>query len=152
MGKKFEQSVFGEDYYQWERHKELENTYKAARLNNYPIGHSRGGRERWYSKGSLVLDMLRDILGDEEFGATMKFYLEEHPYQIAETNDLLQAIRKTTGRSLEWFFEEWIYRGGEPLYEVKYETISKSSGKSETRIRIDQVHQQDALTGLLKCP
>ena len=150
--KKFEQSVFGEDYYQWERHKELENTYKAARLNNYPIGHSCGGRERWYSKGSLVLDMLRDILGDEEFGATMKFYLEEHPYQIAETNDLLQAIRKTTGRSLEWFFEEWIYRGGEPLYEVKYETISKSSGKSETRIRIDQVHQQDALTGLFKMP
>ncbi len=129
--------MFGEDYYQWERHKELENTYKAARLNNYPIGHSRGGRERWYSKGSLVLDMLRDILGDEEFGATMKFYLEEHPYQIAETNDLLQAIRKTTGRSLEWFSKNGYIEAASPFMKL--------STKLSPRARANRKHESELI-------
>lgn len=150
--KKFEQSIFGEDYYQWERHKELQDTYTAARSNNFGVGHGRGGRERWYPKGSLVMDMLRDILGDKEFKATMQFYLESHAYETAETNDFLQAIRKTTGRSLEWFFEQWIYRGGEPHYEVSYETIINQSGVEETRIQVDQIHPTDAVIGLFRMP
>ncbi len=150
--KKFEQHVFGEDYYQWVRDKELEDTYTAAQLNNFGVGHGRGGRERWYPKGSLVMDMLRDILGDKEFGATMKFYLESYPYQTAETNDFLQAIRKTTGRSMEWFFEQWIYRGGEPHYEVSYEILTGNSGAAETRVQVDQIHATDALIGLFKMP
>jgi len=150
--KKFEQSVFGGDYYQWERHKELQDTYTAAKANNFGVGHGRGGRERWYPKGSLVMDMLRDILGDEEFRATMKFYLESHPYTVAETSDFVQAIRKTTGRSMEWFFEQWIYRGGEPFYEVCYEPVTNLGGASETRIKVDQVHPQDDLIGLFRMP
>jgi len=150
--KKFEQHIFGEDYYQWVREKELEDTYTAAQRNNFGVGHGRGGRERWYPKGSLVMDMLRDLLGDKEFKATMQFYLESYPYQTAETNDFLQAIRKTTGRSMEWFFEQWIYRGGEPHYEVSYEILTNNSEAKETRIQVDQIHPTDALIGLFKMP
>jgi aminopeptidase N len=152
FAKKFEQHVFGEDYYQNIRHTELQDTYTAARRNRFGVGHGSGGRERWYPKGSLVMDMLRDILGDKEFGAVMKFYLESHPYETAETNDFLQAIRKTTGRSMEWFFEQWIYRGDEPHYEIAYEQIVNNAGQAETRIQVDQIHQTDALTGLFKMP
>jgi len=149
--KKFEQHVFGEDYYQWERHKELQDTYRAAGINSFSVGHSRGGRDRFYPKGSLVMDMLRDVLGDKEFGATMAFYLQHYPYQTAETNDFLQAIRKATGRSLEWFFEQWIYRGGEPFYEISYEELPRLTGK-ETRINVKQIHATNELTGLFKMP
>ncbi|MBE0639581.1 MAG: hypothetical protein IH598_13775 [Bacteroidales bacterium] len=149
--KKFEQHIFGEDYYQWERHKELEDTYRAALSNNFGVGHGRGGRERWYPKGSLVMDMLRDVLGENEFRATIGYYLESYPYQTAETSDFLQAIRKTTGRSLEWFFEQWIYRGGEPQYEVSYEQVNKIVGR-ETRIKVEQMHPTDQLIGLFKMP
>ncbi|NCC73902.1 MAG: hypothetical protein EOM06_10940, partial [Sphingobacteriia bacterium] len=149
--KKFEQHVFGDDYYQWERHKELQDTYRAAGINSFSVGHSRGGRERFYPKGSLVMDMLRDVIGNKEFGATMAYYLQHYPYQTAETNDFLQAIRKATGRSLEWFFEQWIYRGGEPFYEICYEELPRLAGK-ETRIKVEQIHATNELTGLFKMP
>ena len=150
--KKFEQHIFGEDYYQNIRNQELADALEASTHDNYAVGHSSGGRNRWYPKGSLVLDMLRDVMGEDEFKAAIKFYLESHPYQVAETNDFLADIRKSTGKSLEWFFEEWIYRGGEPSYEVSYEQLANNSGVKQTRISVSQVHKTDDLIGLFKMP
>ncbi|MBK7173564.1 MAG: hypothetical protein IPH84_10095 [Bacteroidales bacterium] len=150
--KKFEQHIFGEDYYQEVRNKELQETLDAGMKDAYPVGHSMGGRDRWYPKGSLVLDMLRDVLGDEEFKASIKLYLETFPYQTAETSDLLQCIRKATGQSLEWFFEEWILHGGEPSYQVSYEEIKNKTGQDETRIMVEQRHETGKLIGLFKMP
>ena len=145
--KMFEKHVFGDDYYQQVRNRELMDALEGSRKNNYSVGHSRGGRERIYQKGSLVMDMLRDILGDREFRAVMQFYLESHPYETAETNDFLQAIRKVTGRSMEWFFEQWIYRGGEPEYEISYEQLP-----GEVRVNVEQVHETNEITELFDMP
>ncbi len=150
--KKFEQHIFGEDYYQDVRNKEILDALDASTHDNFAVGHSSGGRNRWYPKGSLVLDMLRTVLGDSSFKAGIRLYLESHPYQLAETNDFLTAIRKASGQSLEWFFDEWIYRGGEPSYEVKCEPVTSGNGNKETRISVDQVHKTDDLIGLFKMP
>jgi hypothetical protein len=152
FAKKFEQQIFGEDYYQDIRNKEITETFEAATHDNFAVGHGSGGRARWYPKGSLVLDMLRDVLGENEFKASIKLYLESNPYKVAETTDFLAAIRKATGRSLEWFFEEWIYRGGEPSYEVNFEQVTNNTGGKEIRISVDQVHKTDDLIGLFKMP
>ncbi len=145
--KMFEKHQFGEDHYQTIRNTELLDALEGSAKNNYSVGHSWGGRERIYQKGSLVMDMLRGIMGDREFKAVMKYYLENHPYQTAETNDLLQAIRKVTGRSMEWFFEEWIYRSGEPEYKIAYEQLP-----GEVRLEVAQIHKQDEITGLFTMP
>lgn len=145
--KMFEKSVSGEDYYQSIRNQEMLNAFEGTVKNNYSVGHSQGGRERIYQKGSLVLDMLRDILGDMEFKAVIKNYLESYPYQTAETSDFLQSIRKVTGRSMEWFFEEWIYRGGEPEYEISYEQLPE-----KVRVDVKQIHQTNEITGLFRMP
>jgi aminopeptidase N len=146
-GKMFEKHVFGADYYQNLRNLEMLDAFEGSRKNNLSVGHSRGGRERIYQKGSLVLDMLRDIMGDREFKAVMKYYLETYPYQTAETNDFLQAIRKVSGRSMEWFFEQWIYRGGEPEYEISHEQLP-----GEVRVDVEQIHEKNDLTGLFEMP
>jgi aminopeptidase N len=150
--KKFEQSVFGEDYFQNVRNTELLDTYMAAKRNNFGVGHASGGRERFYPKGSLVMDMLRNVMGAEEFKLSIKNYLETFPYQTAETSDFLQTIRQTTGRSMEWFFEEWIYRGGEPVYKVNYEKVTNENGIPETRIYVEQTHETNDLIGLFRMP
>ncbi|MEI6062331.1 MAG: M1 family metallopeptidase [Bacteroidota bacterium] len=150
--KKFEQHIFGPDYYQDVRNKELAETFEAATHDNFSVGHSSGGRVRWYPKGSLVLDMLRDVLGENEFKASIKLYLEGNPYQVVETSDFLAAIRKATGQSLEWFFEEWIYRGGEPSYDLNYLQVTNAGNVAETRVSVDQVQKTDDLIGLFKMP
>ena len=49
-----------------------------------------------YPKGSLILHMLRRMLGDEEFFRSLAHYLRSHMYGIADTQDLVHAIMETT--------------------------------------------------------
>jgi aminopeptidase N len=72
-----------------------------------------------YEKGGLVLHMLRRELGDELFWGGVSEYLTSHAYGIVETNDLQRALEKISGRSLERFFDSWVYRPGHPELKVK---------------------------------
>ncbi len=149
--KMFEKSVFGEDYYQNVRRDEWTETMEAEAKDKYPTGHSQGGRARWYPKGSLILDMLRNVMGDENFKASIKYYLEHYPYQDAETSDFLRSILYATGLSMDWFFEEWIYRGGEPEYEVSYKPVTINQ-KVKTQITVRQIHPVSETIKYFKMP
>jgi len=118
--KLFEKQLYGEDYYQWERIKETTITLNASVLDNYAVASSLGGVARWYQKGSLVLDMLRDEMGDEDFKKSITAYLKKFAYKESWTPDLKKTIYETTGRSMDWFFEQWIERGGEPYFQIDY--------------------------------
>lgn len=73
-----------------------------------------------YEKGSLVLHMLRYTLGEEAFWGSLTHYLTANRHQVVETVDLERAIEAATGRNLQAFFQQWIYKGGHPDYEVTY--------------------------------
>jgi aminopeptidase N len=72
-----------------------------------------------YEKGSLVLHMLRRTLGDAAFWKGVGDYLAQHEFSIVETNDLQRALEAVSGRSLERFFDQWVYRPGHPVLKVK---------------------------------
>ncbi len=152
FAKIFEKNIFGEDYYQWERDKELIRTFNAAKSNNNPVSHSFAGTDRWYPKGSLVLDMLRNIMGDTLFHTALKYYTEKNAHQVVETYDFKKAIRESTGMSLDWFFDEWIMHGGEPHYKVDYSAIKDLENNSFTLVNIKQIHKVDNLIRYFKMP
>jgi hypothetical protein len=62
-----------------------------------------------YDKGAWVLQMLRELLGDEAFFAGARAFLERHRYAIATTDELREALESTSGRDLRPYFEQWIY-------------------------------------------
>jgi aminopeptidase N len=72
-----------------------------------------------YEKGGLVLHMLRRELTDDVFFAGVKAYLERHAFGIVETNDLMRALEEVSGRSLERFFDHWVFRPGHPELTAK---------------------------------
>ncbi|MBL8265380.1 M1 family aminopeptidase, partial [Steroidobacter sp.] len=65
-----------------------------------------------YIKGSLVIHMLRRIVGDEDFYRALNQYLKTHALGNVEARDLQAAFESTTGRDLNWFFNDWIIGGG----------------------------------------
>lgn len=150
--KVFEKSIFGDDYYQGIRNDELTQTFEAARKNNYPVGGTQGGVQRIYQKGSLVLDMLRDVMGEKEFRDAVKHYLEKYGFNYAETSDFVRCVYDVTGKPYNWFFDEWVYRGGEPTYKVSYVVSDDTLGNRNTRVQVWQVHETNELTGLFKMP
>jgi aminopeptidase N len=71
-----------------------------------------------YSKGALVMAMLKKHLGPQRFWAVINRYLTRHAYGNATSDDLRRAVLDATGENLDWFWNQWIYQAGHPELTV----------------------------------
>lgn len=147
----YEEHVFGKDYYSWARRNAVNSAIEASKTDKYPIACSTAGTTRHYPKGAHVLHMLKYVVGRDEYNKAIKYYLNKHKYQNVDSEDLLIAFHEALGVSLDWFWEEWVYRGGEPAYNVNYKTITDDKGQA-TLISVDQTHTRSSVVGLFKMP
>ncbi|MBI3400834.1 MAG: hypothetical protein HY048_05380 [Acidobacteria bacterium] len=88
----------------------------------YRLGHirneSRVFRALVYNKGAAVLHMLRRLMGDDKFFAGLRGYYARSRFRKVGTEDLRAAMEAESGRSLERFFERWIY--GTQVAKLKF--------------------------------
>ncbi|MCX6281032.1 MAG: M1 family aminopeptidase [Bacteroidetes bacterium] len=152
FAKMFERSVYGEEYYENIRNDEMSMAFEAAKKNDYPVGGSQGGVQRIYQKGSLVLDMLRDVMGEKEFHDAVKLYASRYMYHYAQTCDFIRCVYDATGESYTWFFDEWILRGGEPAYKVRYASREDSVGRAVTEVSVEQTQEVTDLRPFFRMP
>jgi aminopeptidase N len=71
-----------------------------------------------YEKGAVVLHLLRRELGDEPFFRALRHYAATHRQRAVITQDLANAVEEVTGRNIEPFLSQWVYRAGHPALEV----------------------------------
>jgi aminopeptidase N len=71
-----------------------------------------------YARGGAVLNMLRFVLGEELFWKAIHHYVTKYQWQPVETPQLVIAIEEATGQNLGWFFDEWVYKMGHPIFEI----------------------------------
>lgn len=113
-----------------------------------------------HEKGADVLDMLRYLIDgaeaasrpasqDERFFQALHQYLIGHQGQIADTSDLIDALRTTTGEELEWFFREWVFMAGRPDYRI--ETSWDAAQKTE-KVTVTQTQPTNAGTPVFDMP
>ena len=78
-----------------------------------------------YSKGAMLLHMLRWVVGDDNFFKGMKNYLNDPKlrYGFARSADYIRHMEEASGRELSGFFEDWLYGQGFPTYTL---SISQS--------------------------
>ena len=60
-------------------------------------------------------------MGDADFRSAISYFLHKHAFQPVDTHDLENAIMESTGQNLDWFFEQWVYRAGHPVFDVNYQ-------------------------------
>ena len=88
-----------------------------------------------YSKGSWIIHMLREMLRqpgarnpDARFTALLQTLVTKYAYRALSTDDLQHEVEAVMtpgmdlegGRSMEWFFEEWVRGTGIPHYRVEF--------------------------------
>lgn len=88
-----------------------------------------------YEKGSVVLHMLRELLGDEAFRKGLRLFLERHKYRAVDIDDLRKAMEEASGQDLEWFWRQFFYSAGHPALKVSW---SYSDGGLKIQIRQSQ--------------
>ncbi len=96
-----------------------------------------------YPKGSSILHMLRMMLGEDVFWKGVQLYMSRHGLGVAETSDFRYALEEVSGRSLEWFFDQWCYRPGTP--ELKVE-VRFDGEKRDLGVEIVQAQKIDDRT------
>jgi aminopeptidase N len=102
-----------------------------------------------YEKGSVVLHMLRALLGDDQFFRAIQRYTREHQDQTVITQDLADAIEAETGRQLGWFFEQWVFRPGHPKLKVSW---SWDEATSAATVRVRQTQDTADGTPIFRFP
>ena len=102
-----------------------------------------------YERGSVVLDMLRTELGDDLWWKAINHYVEAHRASDVLTHDLQRAIEQATGRNMDAFFQQWVWKGGHP--EFKATTAWDSATKTAT-VTLNQTQKAEGLTSIYRVP
>lgn len=102
-----------------------------------------------YEKGSVILHMIRNLLGEENWWRSINVYLNRHREKGVETVDLIQAIQDATGRNMRPFFDQWVFKAGHPEYKVRFWWDAKTKKLS---LRVLQTQAVTDETGLFTMP
>lgn len=75
-----------------------------------------------YRKGASILHMLRYVLGDSTFFRCIRRYVEDTRFRFksATTADFQDVCESASGRSLSWFFDQWVYGENHPQYSFTW--------------------------------
>jgi len=94
-----------------------------------------------YPRGGAVLHMLRKTLGEDNWWRAINYYLRKYANQPVETEQFRIAIEESTGQAMDWFFDEWLYKMGHPIFRVtqNYEPSTKN-----LRLTVEQLQTIDA--------
>ena len=154
LSRKYRENKFGHDEGEYDRLGEMRSYFYAnkrwARPTVYhhyyvPMDLFDG---HVYAKGSLILNMMQDHLGDAAFWRSVQHYAKVNQYKNVETQDLKKAIEEISGQNLDWFFKQWVYEPGYPEYDVKW---SYNQRNRTVQLKIKQT-QDTTKTGLFKMP
>jgi len=75
-----------------------------------------------YDKGAWILHMLRKQVGDTTFVNVLRHYLNDHAYGNVTSADLESEAESVSGQDLTWFFNQWVYDKGYPVFEYSFDS------------------------------
>ncbi|MFC7774718.1 M1 family aminopeptidase [Flavobacterium sp. GCM10027622] len=89
-----------------------------------------------YNKGSMVTNMLRYVMGDDNFFLALRNYLNDSAlaYKYAVTPQFQSHLEAVHGSSLQEFFNDWVYNEGYPTYSIN----AYNSGVNQATVVINQ--------------
>src|SRR5580698_1944037 len=115
---------------------DLHDTYvEAMTVDNPPL--IQAGRLDDYSpeywaltagKGAAVLNMLRNVIGNDNFNKLMSSFTEKYSWQSVSTADFRKLAEQITGRNLQYFFVQWLESSGAPEFKMEYTVFRTQKG------------------------
>jgi tetratricopeptide (TPR) repeat protein len=97
---------------------------QAGRLEDYSPEYwaATGG------KGAAICNMLRDVIGPENFIKTMKTIADQYAWKAVSTDDVRKVAEQVSGANLQSFFLQWIESNGAPEFKLEYTVFRTNKG------------------------
>jgi hypothetical protein len=128
----------------WEEHADgpaafedaLHETYiEALTVDNPPV--IQAGRLEDYSpeywattagKGAAMLNMLREVMGKDNFAKLMATFPGQYGWQSVSTADFRKTAEQISGQNLQYFFLQWLESSGAPEFKLEYTVFRTQKG------------------------
>ncbi|WP_142786271.1 M1 family metallopeptidase [Changchengzhania lutea] len=104
-----EKAVFGDDYYYcrlYEYAQELLEQDQAGGSTSLLDPNSSGAT--FYKKGTWILHLLREKVGDKVFKTAVKNYLLKYQFKNVETDDFINEVERVSGQDLDEFVQDYL--------------------------------------------
>ncbi|KXK44289.1 MAG: Peptidase M1 membrane alanine aminopeptidase [Chlorobi bacterium OLB5] len=145
----YREHELGKDEFDYNIYRNGNEALNADSLSRRPIYTRSGPTANTYDKGSVVLNMLRWMIGDEKFRKTMNIYITQNQFKPVVTKNFADALHNAIDdplldqmpANLTWFFEEWIYKAGQPEIKADY---SFDENTNELILNAVQVQRMDS--------
>jgi aminopeptidase N len=95
-----------------------------------------------YQKGGRILNMLRHLVGDEAFFASLNKYLTDNKFSNGSAIKLKLAFEAVTGKDLNWFFNQWYFGNGHPYVRIQQKYIAE---QKKVLVTIQQTQTQNKI-------
>ena len=93
-------------------------------------------RDNVYDKTSIMLDMLKNYLGEDRFLAGMRLYYSRWALKHVNEKRFVDAMEEASREELDWFFDQWLHTTHFVNYKLTDWNVSK--------------HDQDHFTSSIK--
>lgn len=80
-----------------------------------------------YDKGALIVNTLRNYLGDSLFFGATKYFLEQFAWSNASCIDIQESFEQYTNIVLNDFFQNYLYHSGTPHYRIDSFNVSHNN-------------------------
>jgi len=97
---------------------------QAGRLDDYSV-------EYWAltaGKGAAMLNMLRSVMGNDNFNKLMSSFAEKYSWQSVSTVEFRKLAEQISGQNLQYFFVQWLESGGAPEFKMEYTVFRTQKG------------------------
>ncbi len=80
------------------------------------------------AKGAAILNMLRHVVGDENFTKGMHLFMDRYSWQSATTEDFRKVMEQVANQDLRYFFIQWLESSGSPEFKLNYTVFRTQKG------------------------
>lgn len=99
-----------------------------------------------YDKGSLVLEMLRQLTGPETFDEILAEWATTRAHGTGTSAELLAVVEDVTGDDWGWYFDQWVYQAGDPAYTWGVHRRPLAEGGAQLDLWVVQSNEDGAWT------
>lgn len=97
---------------------------QASRLEDY-------SPEYWAltaAKGAAVLNMLRNVVGDETFKKGLHAFMDQYGWKSANSEEFRKVMEQVSNQDLRYFFIQWLESSGSPDFKLDYTVFRTQQG------------------------
>jgi hypothetical protein len=87
-----------------------------------------------YTKGSIFLNQLSYIIGEETFAKGMLSYFDEWKFKHPNDNDFIRVMEKESGLELDWYREYWVNTTHTIDYGIN-DVVDNDEGKAVLKLQ-----------------